>query len=153
MLSILDVSRVPLSNEETRVIFAGEAAEGLGKLDASEQEAVISRLLNIVTSEAPPSAFVYERIDNPDIITVGDQGRLYTKVVDEIPRGNTAYHILFLFFIDAGHDYPSRALAEYSRTAAARAENVTALERVEDVDQYLSARDALTERDLRELLP
>lgn len=147
------MSRVPLSDEETRVIFAGEAAAGFAELDASEQEEVIRRLLNIVTSEAPPSSFVYEHIANLDIITVGDQGRLYTKVADEIPRGNTEYHVIFLFFIDSYHDYPRKVLAEYSQSAEAKAEEVTELETVPDVDQYLTDHGALDEDDLRGLLP
>lgn len=147
------MSRVSLSDEETRVIFAGEAAAGLAELDASQQEEVLQRLLNIVTSEAPPSAFVYEQIANLDIITVGDQGRLYTKVVDEIPRGDTEYHIIFLFFIDPYHDYPHKALAEYSTSAEQKAEAATALESVDDVDEYLAAYDALDEADLQDLLP
>lgn len=81
------MNRVPLSDEETRVIFGGEAVTDFAELDVSEQEEVISRLLNIAMSEAPPSSFIYECIANLDIITVGDQGRLYTKVVDEIPAG------------------------------------------------------------------
>jgi hypothetical protein len=147
------VSRVSLSDEETRVIFAGEAAAGFADLDASQQEDVIRRLLNIVTSEAPPSSFVYERIANLDIITVGDQGRLYTKVVDEIPRGDTEYHVIFLFFIDPYHDYPHKALAEYSPSAEAKAEEVTEIEEVADVDEYLESHNALDEDDLRGLLP
>ena len=146
------MSRVPLSDEETWVIFAGEAFEGLAELDASGQQEVITRLLNIVSSDAPPSSFVYECIGNLDIITVGDQGRLYTKVVDEIPRENTEYHIIFLFFIDPVHDYPHKALAEYSSTAEAKAEQVTALDTVPDVDQYLADNDALNEDALRDLL-
>lgn len=147
------MSRVPLSDEETRVIFTGEAAQGLADLDPSEQEEVIRRLLNIVTSEAPPSSFVYERIANLDIITVGDQGRLYTKIVDEIPRGNTKYHVIFLFYIDPHHDYQHTTLAEYSRGAESRAEAVTSLDTVPDVEQYLEDHDALSKDDLRDLLP
>lgn len=147
------MSYVSLSDEETRVIFAGEAAAGFAALDASKQEEVITRLLNIVTSEMPPSSFIYERIVNLDIITVGDQGRLYTKVVDEIPRGDTEYHVIFLFFIDPYHDYPHKALAEYNLGAEVKAEEVTALEKVPDVEQYFADHDALTEDDLRDLLP
>jgi hypothetical protein len=147
------VSRVPLSDEETRVIFAAEAAKALGRRDAADQKAVITRLLNIVTSSAPPSSFVYERIANLDIIVVGDQGRLYTKVVDEIPRGNTEYHVIFVFYLDLSHDYPNRALAEYSSRAEQRAEAVTALETVDDVAEYLDERNALDVEDLRDLLP
>ena len=147
------MSRVPLSDEETRIVFAGEAAAGFAALDASQQEEVITRLLNIVMSEAPPSSFVHERIANLDIITVGDQGRLYTKVVDEIPRGNTEYHVIFLFFIDPSHDYPHKALAEYSPEAEEKAETAASLETVDDVEEYLEELDALDEDDLRELLP
>lgn len=147
------MSYVSLSGEETRVIFAGEAAADFATLDASEQEEVITRLLNIVTSEAPPSSFIYERIANLDILAVGEQGRLYTKVVDEIPRGNTEYHLIYLFFIDPYHDYPHRALAEYSPSAAAKAEEITALEKVSDVEQYFTDHDALDEDALRDLLP
>ncbi|PSP49636.1 hypothetical protein BRC67_10720, partial [Halobacteriales archaeon QH_3_68_24] len=102
---------------------------------------------------APPSSFVHERIANLDIITVGDQGRLYTKVVDEIPRGNTEYHVIFLFFIDPSHDYPHKVLAEYSPEAEEKAETATSLETVDDVEEYLEELDALDEDDLRELLP
>lgn len=147
------MSRVPLSDEETQVIFAGESFSGFAELDATQQQEVISKLLNIVTSDAPPSSFVYERIANLDIITVGDQGRLYTKIVDEIPQGDTEYHVIFLFFIDPYHDYPHKALAEYSPTAEEKAEQVTALDIVPDVDQYLIDHDALDEDDLRDLLP
>jgi len=81
------VSYVSLSDEETRVIFAEEAAADFAALDASEQEEVITRLLNIVTSEAPPSSFIYERIANLDIITVGDQG------ADCTPKSLTKSHV------------------------------------------------------------
>jgi len=64
------------------------------------------------------------------------RGRLYTKVVDEIPRGDTEYHVIYLFFIDPYHDYPHKALAAYSPSAEAKAEEVTALEQVSDVEQY-----------------
>lgn len=94
-----------------------------------------------------------ERIANLDILVVGDQGRLYTKVVDEIPRGNTEYHVIYLFFIDPNHDYPHTALATYSRNAEEKTEEVTALETVPAVEQYLTDHDALDKDDLRDLLP
>ena len=137
------MNRVSLSDEDTRVIFGGEAFREFADLDAGEQMEVINRLVNIVASEAPPSSFVHERIANLDIIAVGDQGRLYTKVVDEIPRGGTEYHVIFLFFIDLYHDYPHQALAEYSQAAEERAEAVTSLETVPSVEEYLEEQDAL----------
>lgn len=143
---------VSLSDEETRVVFAEEAAEIFAELDSSEQQDVINRLLNIVSSDAPPSAFIHEHSANLDIIAVGDQCGLYTKVVDEIPRGDTEYHVIFLFFIDPYHDYPDKALAQYNSRAEARVEEVTGLETVDDVEQYLDDLDALDESALEELL-
>jgi hypothetical protein len=66
------VNYVSLSDEETRVVFADEAAEIFAELDASGQQDVVNRPLNIVSSDAPPSAFIHEHIANLDIIAVGD---------------------------------------------------------------------------------
>jgi len=146
------VSRIPLSDEETRVIFAGEAAANFGSLEGSEQQQVINRLVSILENDAVPSSLVHERIGNLDIYTVGDQIRLYTKVVDQIPRGNAEYHILYLFYIDDDHDYEQRTLATYNPEAEAKAEQATALATVPDVETYLTEHDALDADDLRELL-
>lgn len=147
------MSRVPLSDEETRVIFAGEAAKNFGTLEGSEQKQVINRLVDILEHEAVPSSLVHEQIGNLDIYTVGDQIRLYTKVVDQIPHGNAEYHVIYLFYIDDDHDYEQRTLATYSPEAKARAERVTALDTVPDVESYLQEQDALDAEDLRDLLP
>lgn len=80
------MSWIPLTDEETRVIFAGEAASNLGSLEGSEQRQAINRLVSILENEANPSSLVHEQIGNLDIFTAGDQIRLYAKVVDEIPR-------------------------------------------------------------------
>lgn len=141
-----------MSDDETKVIFTVEAADNLTGLDGSDREAVIRRLADIAANDAPPSSFVDERIRNIDIIPVGGQTRLYTKVVDELPRGNTEYHVVFLLYIDATHDYPQARLTEYSVKAEQKLSRVTALETVADVERYLRDNDALGEADLRELL-
>jgi hypothetical protein len=146
------VSRIPLSNEETRVIFAGEAASNFGALEGSEQQQVINRLVSILENDAVPSSLVHEQIGNLDIYTAGDQIRLYTKVVDQIPRGNAEYHVIYLFYIDDDHDYEQRTLATYSSAAEARAEQATSLATVPDVEAYFEERDALDADDLRDLL-
>lgn len=145
------MSRVPLSDEETNVVFTETARETLGGLNADDQKAILSRLLDIVTSSALPSSFVRERIANLDIIAVSDQCRLYTKVVEEIPEGDTEYHVVFLFYIDVTHDYPHSALATYSRSAEQFVEHVTSLDGVDDVEAYLEANDALGAAELRAL--
>lgn len=145
------MSRIPLTDEETRVIFAGEAATNFGALEGSEQRQIISRLVDILQSEAIPSALVHEQIGNLDIYTAGDQIRLYCKVVDQIPRENAEYHVIYLFYIDDDHDYAREQLATYSPQAADKAEVVTALSTVDDVEAYLDAHDALDADDLHEL--
>lgn len=146
------MSRVPLSDEETRVIFAGEAAGNFGALEGSEQKQVLNRLVAILKNEAVPSSLVHEQIGNLDIYTAGDQIRLYSKVVDQIPRGDAEYHVIYLFYIDDDHDYEQRTLATYSQEAQAKAEQVTTLDTVSDVETYLQDKDALDVADLRDLL-
>jgi hypothetical protein len=65
--------------------------------------------------------------------------------------GNAEYHVIYLFYIDDDHDYPHEKLAMYSPQAAEKAETVTALSTVDDVEVYLEEHDALDADDLREL--
>jgi hypothetical protein len=146
------VSRIPLSDEESRVIFAGEAASNFGALEGSEQQQVINRLVSVLDNEAKPSSFVHEQIGNLDIYTAGDQIRLYTKVVDGIPRGNAEYHVIYLFYIDDDHDYQNRKLATYGARAETKVEQVTSLRTVTDVEEYLSEQNAMDADELRDLL-
>lgn len=143
---------MPLTDEKSRVIFAGETVSNLDSLDANEQRNVLNRLLTVIDNVAPPSSFVRERIANLDIIHEGNQCRLYTKVVENIPRGNTKYHIVYVFYIDVTHDYPHSAIATYNMAAQSRMEEATALETVNDVEQYLDDHAALSPDDLREML-
>jgi hypothetical protein len=146
------VSEIPVTDEDSRVIFAGEAASNLDSLEGSEQEQVLTRLCAILESDAKPSSLVYERIGLLDIFAVGSQIRLYTKVVDEIPRGDAEYHLIYLFYIDDDHEYNQTDLATYSPAAEAKLEEATSLETVRDVDAYLDKMDALDADDLRDLL-
>jgi len=146
------VSEIPLTDEDSRVIFAGEAASNLDSLEGSEQEQVLTRLCAILESDAKPSSLVYERIGLLDIFAVGSQIRRYTRVVDEIPRGDAEYHLIYLFYIDDDHEYNQTDLATYSPAAEAKLEEATSLETVRDVDAYLDKMDALDADDLRDLL-
>ena len=146
------MSKIPLTDEDSRVIFAGEAASNLDSLEGSEQEQVLTRLCAILESDAKPSSLVYERIGLLDIFAVGSQIRLYTKVVDEIPRGDAEYHLIYVFYIDDDHEYNQTDLATYSPAAEAKLEEATSLETVRDVDAYLDKMDALDADDLRDLL-
>lgn len=137
------MAEVPLSDETRRVIFAGEALDNYSKLDAGAQQRIDNRFHSILTAAAPPSSFVRESIGNLDIIVAGDQPRIYTSVVEHIPRGNSLYHLIFVFYIDYTHDYPDRALGKYDVAAAQRTAEATALADVADVEAYLQAQDAM----------
>lgn len=146
------MSRVPLSDNETRVIFAGECESNLAALEGREQQAVLNRLLSIVENPSSPRAFVHERIQNLDIITVGDQIRLYSRVVEDIPQGDSMFHVIYLFYIDDDHDYRNYELTTYSADAQNLVEVVTAFELVSDVEEYFEEMNALDADDLRDLL-
>lgn len=146
------MSEIPLSDEETKVIFAEESRDNLAELDPTKQAEVINRLLNIVRSASDPSRFIYEKIRNLDIIRVGDQIRLYTKVVVNVPEGNKEYHAIYIFYIDDKHDYDHNVIATFSRHAQATLSEITNLDTVGDVEAYMDSHDALGEEDLADLL-
>jgi hypothetical protein len=145
------MSRVPLSDEKTRIILSGESGSNLDSLDGEKQRDVLKKLLDISESDAPPDSFVYEKIQNLDIIKYGGQGRLYTKVVANIPRGDTEYHLVYVFFIDDKHDYDRSNLVTYGSEAQERVDEITSLDKVDDVESYLDEYDALGPDDFRDL--
>lgn len=147
------MSRVPLSDEDRRVVLVGEAGENLRELDAGQQEQVLWRLLDIVEADATPSAFVREEIGNLHIIAAGDQPRLYTKIVENIPRGNAIHHVVYVLYIDIGHDYPPATVRQYSGRAEKLLEATTTLDSVEDVEEHLTDLGGLDADALRRLLP
>lgn len=144
---------IPLSDEETRIIFGEQAGNGLDALDASQQEQILRKLLDIMEGEAPPSTYVYEQIGNLDIYRTGDLMRIYAKAVDNIPRGNTMYHVVYVFYIDEGHEYHRKHLAEFSSRAKQKLERITNLETVDDVEAYFERQNAHDADLIREKLP
>lgn len=143
---------VPLSNEETRVIFAADSLSGLADLEGRKQKAVLHCLINIIESESKPSELAHEQIANLDIFTAGSTIRLYTKVVEDVPRGNAKYHLVYLFYIDDQHDYARSDLVEYSERAQANMEIATSFETVCDVEEYFEEENAQNADDLRAML-
>ena len=146
------MSRVPFSDEETRVIFGEGTLASLSQCDGKKQEKILKKLRDICESVSPPDQFIYEKIQNVDIIRPGDACRLYTKVVTYIPEGNTEYHIVYVLYIDADHEYDHGNLVTFNEGAQAKLECITALETVDDVELYLSEHDAMGADDLSELL-
>ena len=146
------MTRIPLSDEKTRVIFGGETLSNLAALDATKQRIVLERLLTILERAAPPDQFIYEKIGNVDIIRAGGQCRLYTKVITNVPREDTEYHVIYVLYIDSEHEYNQADLATYSGYAQARLEEVTSLATVSDVEAYLDENNAFSHDDLFDLL-
>lgn len=144
---------VPLGgDEETRVIFEGTIPEHLNELDGTGQRDLLAKLHDIATAEAPPDSFVYETIENLDIIKFSEAGRIYAKVVTGIPEGNTHYHVVYVLYVDADHEYDRGDLVEYSAAAQARLDRATSLTDLDDVEQYLDDHDSLDADDLADLL-
>ena len=143
---------VPLSNEETRVIFTGQSLSGLADLEGSKQKAVIHCLISIIESASKPRSRAHEQIANLDIFTAGSTIRLYTKVVEDVPRGNEKYHLIYLFYIDHKHEYARSDLVEYSERAQANMEIATSFETVCDVEEYFEEQNAYDADGLRAFL-
>lgn len=147
------MNRYRISDEKTRVIFTSSAFSYFrDDLDGSEQKPVLKKLADVAENPTSPESLVYEEIGDLDIFAVGNQIRLYTKVVENIPRQNTRYHLIYVFHIDEEHDYDDADLITYSRSARRAVERATSLEGIEDVEEYLDEMDALSPEDLRDLL-
>lgn len=144
---------IPLGGrEETHVIFDGGIPTHLAELGATEQRDVLKKLLDIARSEASPDAFIYEQIRNIDILKFSAKGRIYSKVVTEIPQGNTHYHVVYVLYVDGTHDYDQSDLSEYNIVAQNKLKRLTRLTELHDVEQYLHEHDSLDEDDLADLL-
>lgn len=144
---------IPLGgSEETHVIFDGGFPEHLAGLSASDQLDLLTRLRNIAKEDAPPDGYVYEQIGNLDIIQFSGSGRVYTKVVTDIPEGNTQYHIVYVLYVDEGHEYDRGDVGIFSQQAQQKLDTITDLASVEDVEAYLDEHDSLTAEDLDDLL-
>lgn len=147
------MSRIPLGgNEETHVIFDGDVPNHLADLSATDQRDVLKKLRDIASSSAPPDAFVYEQIKNIDVLKFSEDGRIYSKIVTEIPQGNTHYHVVYVLYVDDAHDYDQSDLAEYNVVAQNKLNRITRLTELEDVEWYLDDRDSLNADDLAYLL-
>lgn len=147
------MSRIPLGgNEETHVIFDGDVPNHLADLSPTDQRDVLKKLQDIASSSAPPDAFVYEQIKNIDVLKFNEGGRIYSKIVTEIPQGNTHYHVVYVLYVDDAHDYDQSDLAEYNVVAQNKLNRITRLTELGDVEWYLDDRDSLNADDLAYLL-
>lgn len=143
---------IPLGgDEETYVIFDTGLPNHLENLGANEQRDVLEKLRDIASSAAPPDSFVYEQIKNIDVLKFSEEGRIYSKVVANIPEGNTQYHVVYVLYVDEDHDYDQSDLVEYNVQAQTILDALTNLAELSDVERYLDEHDALDKSDLEEL--
>lgn len=142
---------IPLGgSEETHAIFDGNITEHLADLSAEEQRDVFKKLHDVVTSSAPPDSKIYEKIGNIDILKFSEKGRIYTKIVTNIPEGNTHYHVIYVLYIDNAHDYDETNLTKYDRMAENKLNRITSLSHLKNVEQYLNNHDSIDEEQLSE---
>lgn len=142
----------PLSDEKTRVIFQEGITSQVEPLDPGVQRQILKKLKSLCESDYPPDAIEHERIQNLQIFAAGDQIRLYTKVVTNIPSGSSEYHIIYVLYIDEGHDYNHTDLATYNLDAQRLLEEITALGTIGDVETYLEDHNAMGPENFERLL-
>lgn len=144
---------IPLGgSEETHIIFEGSIPNHLATLGASAQRDLLTKLKNIAEEDAPPDSYVYEQIGNIDIIRFSGSGRAYTKVITDVPEGNTQCHIVYVLYIDGDHEYDQGELGRFSHQAQQKLETITDLVSVENVELYLEKHNSFTSADLDDLL-
>mgnify|MGYP006296066865 CR=1 FL=1 len=146
------MSRIPLSDEETKVIFTEEAKRNLDALTADVQPPVLKQLLTLTEKTTPPSTSAYKQIGNLDIFRVDDKCRLYTKIVENIPDGNSTYHVVFLLYIDAYHEYRDQDVSTFSASAQRYADLVHSIETLDSIESFLEERGAIGAGRLRKML-
>lgn len=144
---------VPLGgDEETHIIFLKNLPDHLNRLDANEQRESLTKLKNVANAEAPPDQYVYERIGNLDILRYSDPGRIYTKIVTNIPEANSLYHIIYVLFIDNDHEYSQGRIAKYSNIAQQKLDDITSLSSSDIVEEYLEAHNSIDEAEIEEIV-
>jgi phage-related protein len=147
------VGYVPLGgDEETHIIFLGNLPDHLSRLNANEQRDSLTKLKNVANEEAPPDNYIYEQIKNIDILRYSDKGRIWTTIITNIPEKNSVYHVIYVLFIDAEHDYSQGQLGRYNVEAQQKVDEMTSLSTVDKVEDYLKEHDSIDEDGIKELL-
>jgi hypothetical protein len=142
------VARIPLTDEETAVIFPEEVKEQLSAIDGSKQQDVLGELLDVVGADVPPDAKAYEKIENVTIYRAGGKTRIYSAVVTNVPAENPEYHVVFVLHLDPTHEYDDNDLVAVDETAQRRIDEVGSFRSVERMDEFLEAKNVLWEDDL-----
>ncbi|WP_135852125.1 hypothetical protein [Halorussus salinus] len=86
------------------------------------------------------------------MLKFSEKGRIYSKTVENIPKENTSYHVIYVLYVDSDHEYAQSDLAEYNAAAQEKLDIATKLGDLNDVERYLDRRNSLDESDLLDLL-
>lgn len=140
------MSVVELSDEENVAILAETFTDSLADLrDKTRQLAVLKRLSALLNSSAPQH-YIYETVqgcEELEVSRVGDDRRIFCKLVMGIPEDDARYNVLFVFYVDP-HEYRSQQLATFDEATEQRLREVTSFDDVDDVEEYLSEMNAFT---------
>ena len=144
---------VPLGgNEETHIIFLGNLPDHLNRLTENEQRESLTRLKNIANEAAPPDNYVREKIKNIDILQYSGEGRIYAKIITNIPEGNSLYHVIYVLFIDKDHEYSLGKIGKYNAEAQQKLAELTSLSTVNGVEEYLEEHNSIDEDEIVEMI-
>ena len=144
------MSVVELSDEENVAILAETFTDSLAALnDRDRQLAVLKRLYALLDSSSPQH-FIYETVtgcEELQVIRVGDDLRIFCRLVMGIPEGDKHYNVLFAFYVDP-HEYDRGTLQRLDAAARNQLEALGSLDELESVEQYLDEHNAFTGDDL-----
>lgn len=143
---------VELSDEETVAILSETFAESLADIrDKTRQIAVLKRLHKLLDSGAPQH-YIYESLEGYDelqVIRVGGDQRMYCRLVMGIPHEDQHYNVLFVFDVDR-HQYRSDQLATLDLAAEQRLDEITTVETLDALEDYLDGMDAFSAQEIKE---
>lgn len=146
------MSVVELSDEDTVAILSETFVESLAEIrDKTRQIAVLKRLHGLLDSSAPQH-YIYESLEGFDelqVIRVGGDQRIYSRLIVGLPHEDQHYNVLFVF--DVGqHQYRPDQLATFDSAAKQRLDEITAVETIDALEDYLDEMDAFSAEDIKE---
>lgn len=129
---------------ESVAIFTDSVEKDVRRLDATDSREVLTALINCLESPAPESVIEksYETCRELQQLRQGDL-RIYVTLFTEVPK----YEVLWVFAVKR-HRY--RNLGKFDAEACRKARKIRKLTDTVEAEQYLSQRQAMTVRELRQ---
>lgn len=141
------MAAIPLSDDENVAIFTQPAFSALSGLEQEQREQFLKRVLELLESPTPKH-FIEKEFSNCDELQQLRAGDILRGLC-RLLMGVHGYNILFVFYVTK-HKY--RQLALYDQQACEVVERVTNIEYIEDIESYLSERDAMTAEDIEDII-